>query len=172
MRKLLLYFVVLFIFISCGGTSSKESYLKIVNITTTDTTIITINFNEEITKVNMALINTNEISGEVLGTSKIINKKLIFTPQTKLVYATYKVNIQKEGTMSSSNKTLKENYSYTFTIKPKTTQTTQTMPDNIPSKNEEDKPNIKEDEKTNQSYSTCDLIPQMDCNEIKSLPNK
>ena len=115
---------MLFIFIACGKIKSDDLYLKIVNTTpkssqsnasTYDQVII--DFNEKIMQVHMVLRDINKIAKKVEGTTQIINKRLTFTPEIALAYRKYQVTIYKSGTTSPSKKTLKKDYSYTFTIK-------------------------------------------------------
>ena len=172
MKKVLLYLLALFVFISCGKSGSGDSYLKIISTTPTssqkDANIydpITINFNEAIKEIKIVLLDTNKIDGQIEGTSKIIDKKVIFTQKNELDYSTYKVSIYKVGTISTSGKTLKENYSYTFTTYPQKVNKT-------PSPSEEKKENNTTKNNTNtnkQAYSACDLIPQMECSDIKEI---
>ncbi len=158
-------------FISCGKTGSNESYLKVLNTAPANlqqdviaSSTIVVNFNQKITNVNMALINTDKLSGETKGEIVISDKKATFIPEYGLSNNEYKVIIYKEGTTSPSKQLLKENYTFTFKV-----ILTPVNEANTTNKKQEE--NTTKETNNNQSYSTCDLIPQMECDDIKKIEN-
>ena len=166
LNKIIVYFLTLIIFVSCGKTSSNELYLKVIETLPQESSLnveidtdITIKFNEEITKIDMRLFNP-EKDGQELGVISLNNKEVIFTLHNNLLYDTkYKVVIYKTDIQSISNKQLEEDYSYVFTTKIETNTETNEEP-------------IEEDDKKeniDKSSSTCsNLIPDMACSDISS----